>query len=239
MVIIPGWFPPLSRRPFCPAFSHVLSGMWFYATGGTSHGPVDFEQLIASLQRTADPPAAHVWRDGMLAWQTAGTLPELAARLVPPLARTPPPPVPQAAAPMSDADAAVGPDGETPVAVIVAVATLYRRLVLLVGAQMAMGIALQMFVPAGPPIVSALLGLPVLAAAFAVSIVMAVTVYRLMPLLDEGVPWLWALAIFVPIVSLVTLLVVSQKSQAWCRQRSIYVGLLGPAKASIDWVRRG
>jgi len=211
--------------------------MWFYATDGTSHGPLDLEQLIASLQRTADPPAAHVWRDGMLAWQTAGTVPELAARLVPPPARTPPTPVPQAAAPMSDV--AVGPDGETPAAVIIAVATLYRRLVLLVGAQMAMGIALQMFVPTGPPIVSALLGLPVLAAALAVSIVMAVTVYRLMPLLDEGAPWLWALATFVPIVSLVTLLVISQKSQAWCRQRSIYVGLLGPANASIDWVRRG
>jgi hypothetical protein len=213
--------------------------MWFYATDGTSHGPVDFEQLIAGLQRTPNPPAAHVWRDGMLAWQQAGTVPELAARLAPPRVRLPPPPpVPEAAsAPV--ADAAVGPDGETPVAVVVAVATLYRRLVLLVGGQMALGIALQMFVPAGPPIVSALLGLLVLAAAFAVSIVMAVTVYRLMPLLDEGVPLLWALAIFLPIVNLVTLLVISQKSQAWCRQRSIYVGLLGPAKESIDWVRRG
>ena len=60
-----------------------------------------------------------------------------------------------------------------------------------------------------------------------------------MPLLEEGVPALWGLAIFVPGVNILTLLVISSKSQTWCRKRGIYVGLLGPAKESIDFIRRG
>jgi putative effector of murein hydrolase len=76
-------------------------------------------------------------------------------------------------------------------------------------------------------------------AAFALSTAMAVTVYRLMSLLEAGLPALWAMPIFVPVVNLLTLLVISQKMQGWCRKRRIYVGLLGPATESIEWVRRG
>src|SRR3954468_10535597 len=129
-------------------------------------------------------------------------------------------------------------DGEVPVAKIVAVATHYRRLVLLVGVLMLMGVALQASTLAGPSAAPAL-ALLVLLAALGVSIFMAVTVYRLMSLIDDGVPVLWAIATLLPIVSLLILLVISQKMQRWCRRRDIYVGLLGPANASIGWVRRG
>jgi GYF domain 2 len=205
--------------------------MWFYAIDGTPQGPVTVEQLVATLHGFPDPAATHVWRDGMPAWQPAGTVPDVASRLAPPAPRLPPPP------PMPSA--AVEQDGEGPGAVAVAVASHYRRLVLLVGVLMLMGGALQASTLAGPSAVATALALVVLLAAFGVSIAMAITVYRLMSLLEDGVPALWAIATLVPVVSLLILLVISQKTQAWCRRHDIYVGLLGPAKASIEWLRRG
>jgi hypothetical protein len=204
--------------------------MWFYAVDGTPQGPVTVEQLVATLHGFPDPAAMHIWRDGMPAWQPAGTVPDVAFRLAPPAPRVPTPqPVPSA----------VEQDGEGPAPVVVAVASHYRRLVLLVGVLMLMGCALQASTLAGPSAVVTALALVVLLAASAVSIAMAVTVYRLMSLLEDGVPALWAIATLLPVVSLLVLLVISQKMQAWCRRRDIYVGLLGPAKASIEWVRRG
>ena len=205
--------------------------MWFYAVDGTPRGPITVEQLVATLHGFPDPAAMPVWRDGMPAWQPAGTVPDLASRLAPPVPCVPtPPPMPSAA---------VEQYGEEPVAVVVAVASHYRRLVLLVGVLMLMGCALQASTLAGPPAVATALALVVLVAAFGVSIAMAVTVYRLMSRLEEAVPVLWAVATLLPVVSLLVLLVISQKTQAWCRRRNIYVGVLGPAKASIEWIRRG
>jgi len=204
--------------------------MWFYAVDGTQQGPVTVEQLVAALRGFSDPAAIHVWRDGMPAWQPAGTVPDVAFRLAPQVAGVPTaPPMPAAA---------IEQNGEVPAAVVVAVASHYRRLVLLVGVLMLMGGALQASTLAGPS-GGAALALVVLLAALGVSIAMAVTVYRLMSLIDDGVPVLWAIATLLPIVSLLILLVISQKMQRWCRRRDIYVGLLGPAKASIEWVRRG
>jgi hypothetical protein len=205
--------------------------MWFYVVDGAQQGPVGFEQLMANLRGFSDPAAIHVWRDGMPAWQLAGTVSEVAAGLAPPVPRVAdPPPLPAAA---------VDQDGETPVAVVVAVASHYRRLVLLVGAQILLGVGMQVFSLGGPSVALTVLALVVLLAALGASIAMAVTVYRLMSLLQEGVPVLWAIAIFVPVVNLLILLVISSKAQAWCREHRVYVGLLGPAKASIDWLRSG
>ena len=204
--------------------------MWFYAVDGTQQGPVTVEQLVATLRGFSDPAAIHVWRDGMPAWQPAATVPDVAFRLAPQVAGVPTaPPMPAAA---------IEQNGEVPAAVVVAVACHYRRLVVLVGVLMLMGGALQASTLAGPSGGPAL-ALVVLLAALGVSIAMAVTVYRLMSLIDDGVPVLWAIATLLPIVSLLILLVISQKMQRWCRRRDIYVGLLGPAKASIEWVRRG
>jgi hypothetical protein len=204
--------------------------MWFYVADGTQYGPVALEQLVANLRRFVDPRAIHVWRDGMPDWQLVGSVPAIAARLLPP-------PVPQTAAPASDA--ALAPDGETPVALVLAVAALYRRLVLLATGLLVMDIALQRFAFDAPSTAVLVLGLLLLPAVVGVSIGLAVTAYRLMSLLEEGTPMLWAAAMFVPVVNLVALLVISSKSQAWCRKRRIYVGLLGPAQESIDWIRRG
>ena len=65
-----------------------------------------------------------------------------------------------------------------------AVASHYRRLVLLVGVLMLMGCALQASTLAGPPAVATALAFVVLVAAFGVSIAMAITVYRLMSRLE-------------------------------------------------------
>jgi hypothetical protein len=116
------------------------------------------------------------------------------------------------------------------------VATQYRTLVLLVGAQLVLGIALQVFGAGSSAattivIVLALLGL-------GLSVVMAVTVHRLMGVLG-GVPALWALGMFVPLLNIVLLLVVSAQSQAWCRKRGIQVGFLGPTPESIERLRHG
>jgi hypothetical protein len=201
--------------------------MWFYAVDGIRHGPLGLEQLAANLHGLSDPTAIHVWRDGMPAWQLAGTVPEVAVRLAPPVPRvTTRPPM------FSDA---VEPDGEVPVALAIAVATEFRRLVLLFGGLMLV-VAKVAYAPVGPSGVQMVIAA---LAAFGLLIAMAVTAYRLMALLEEGVPVLWAIATFLPVVNLLVLLVISSKAQAFCRKRGIYVGLLGPHPTSIEWLRRG
>jgi hypothetical protein len=206
--------------------------VWFYIADGTQHGPVAFEPLVASLLRAADPRAIHLWRDGMPDWQLAGSVPEVAARLTPP-------PVPRPAAPARAPDAAVAPDGETPVATVLAVARYYRRLILLVAAEIVVCWLMKEPVLNGTSSIQTIALILMLLVVLGFAIPMAVTVYPLMSELDEGVPALWSIAMFLPIVNLVTLLVISSKSQAWCRKRRIYVGLFGPAQESIDWIRRG
>ena len=101
---------------------------------------------------------------------------------------------------------------------------------------MLLGIPLH-FLAGGPSaaaIVVLLLGL----VGAGLSIMMAFTVYRLTDVLG-GVPVLWALGMFVPLVNIVLLLVISARSQKWCRTRGIQVGLLGPTSASIAHFRDG
>lgn len=70
------------------------------------------------------------------------------------------------------------------------------------------------------------------------SVAMAVTVHRLMGVLG-GVPALWALGMFVPLLNILLLLVINARSQAWCRKRGIQVGFLGPTPESTDRLRHG
>lgn len=174
-----------------------------------------------------------MWCDGMAGWQLAGAVPEVAVRLASPIPRVaPPPPTP---APPD----ALGQEGEESIATVLATASQYRRLVVLVGLQMLAGIAIQVLNVRAPVDVQPLVALLGLLVGIGFAIAMAATAHHLMSLLDEGVPILWAIAMFVPIVGLVTLLVISSKAQAWCRKRGIDVGLLGPSQASLDWIRRG
>lgn len=69
-------------------------------------------------------------------------------------------------------------------------------------------------------------------------VALAFTAYKLTSLLDAGVPILWALAMFIPCVNLITLMVLSSKAQIWCQRYGIQVGLLGPTKESIEDLRR-
>jgi hypothetical protein len=69
-------------------------------------------------------------------------------------------------------------------------------------------------------------------------VVIAVTAYKLTRHLGEGLPVLWAIAMFLPCINIIGLLVLSSKAQAWCRQYGIKVGFFGPTKESIEELRR-
>ena len=77
-----------------------------------------------------------------------------------------------------------------------------------------------------------------LGAAFVAGVMCAIATYQLMREFGSPVPWLWALAVFVPCVSIIVLLVISSRCQAWCKERGIKVGLLGPTKESIEQLKR-
>jgi hypothetical protein len=115
-----------------------------------------------------------------------------------------------------------------------AIASLYRRLICLVGVQLIVGTAVNFIDQQNPSRTEAAIGLAgilfaVVAMGFAV-----VAAYRLMQHLGAGAPLSWALGMFVPVVNIVVLLMISTKAQEWCRARGIEVGFLGPTKASLD-----
>jgi hypothetical protein len=126
-----------------------------------------------------------------------------------------------------------------------AIAKLYRRLVLLVGAQLLAGFiarALAVAVAGGNTEGGAIvIGLIVMLAALAwlvASILLVVTAYRLAGRLKAGVPVLWAAAMFIPCVNIITLLALSATAQSWCRRHGVKVGFFGPTKESIEDLRR-
>lgn len=189
---------------------------WFYMEGGQRRGPVSFEELMSAVLSAPAPHRVPVWREGMAEWGTAGHVPEISQRL------PPAPPEGSWPAPLDDAEA---------------IAKHYRRLVLLVGAQLVLSV---FFRGQGPAMsqgeaVLALILLPVL---IGVTVYLVATAYRLARYLGAGVPVLWAVAMFIPCLNIIMLLVLSSKAQAWCRQYGIKVGFFGPTKESIEEVRR-
>lgn len=68
----------------------------------------------------------------------------------------------------------------------------------------------------------------------ALSAVMAIHGARLARLLGLFLPPAWGVLFFIPLVSLVALLVLSRKSTAYCRARGVRVGLLGPRLDDIE-----
>ena len=124
-----------------------------------------------------------------------------------------------------------------------AIAKIYRRLVLLVGGQLLLGFLVQMMgAMAGMVSKSAntffcivgLFGLMAVAA----SVFIAITAYKLAGRLRAGPPILWAVAMFLPCISIITLLVLSAKAQSWCRLHGVKVGFFGPTKESIEELRQ-
>lgn len=52
--------------------------------------------------------------------------------------------------------------------------------------------------------------------------------YRTANALGSSVGWLWALAMFVPCLNVITLLVLSSRATRACREHGVPVGFLGP-----------
>jgi GYF domain 2 len=186
--------------------------MWFYHDGQQQRGPLPQEDLIKALLAGQDPRRIPVWREGMAAWQDAGSVAEIRGWL-------PPPPAP------------------TPVADAEEIAKHYRRLVLLVGLQILIGVfqVPSQFEPSGTlgPF-AVLIGL----VAMVVVIATSVAAYKLSSRLRSGAPLAWAIAMFLPCVNIIVLLALSSRAQTWCRGYGIKVGLLGPTKESIEELRR-
>ncbi|HEX4498544.1 MAG TPA: hypothetical protein VIE43_22900 [Thermoanaerobaculia bacterium] len=119
------------------------------------------------------------------------------------------------------------------------IARLYRRLVLLVGFQILLTVAripLLMLVGASP--ILGLMGVAVGVVVVGSSLILCITAYQLAGQMGLGSPLAWALVMFLPCINVLSLLVLSSKAQAWCRQNDIKVGLLGPTRESIEELRR-
>jgi hypothetical protein len=118
-----------------------------------------------------------------------------------------------------------------------AIARLYRRLVLLVGLQLLLSflrVPLMMAVPAAATPMAVIVLLVLLGSAVA----LALTAYALTEQMGTGAPLLWAVAMFLPCINIISLLVLSSKSQTWCKQHGVKVGFFGPTKESIEELRR-
>jgi len=118
-----------------------------------------------------------------------------------------------------------------------AIARLYRRLVLLVGVQILFSFLRGPLIVAAPA-VAVPLAVVVLLALLGTAVALAVTAYALTEHMGTGSPLLWTIAMFLPCINVISLLVLSSKAQAWCKQHGVKVGLLGPTQESIEELRR-
>jgi len=200
-----------------------MDPLWFYLDGEERRGPVTFVELIATLREAPAPHSVLVWHDGLADWQEAGSIPEIRGSLPPPVPFRPPSGSAVSPVPFADAEA---------------IARLYRRLVLLVGLQLLVGFLQAPLQAATPSVGVGLVAAVILLVLLGILVAMVVTTYKLTRLLRAGLPVLWAIAMFVPCLNLLTLLALSSRAQTWCRQYGIKVGLLGPTKESIEEVRR-
>lgn len=115
-------------------------------------------------------------------------------------------------------------------------ATTYKRMVLLVGVEWLLFASLnrQRGAPAtGGDDASFMLGQDALVVMGGIGVlvaacVLAVLGYQLAKILGLGVPFVWAIGMFVPLINLIVLLTLSRKSQAVCRSHGVRVGLFGP-----------
>jgi hypothetical protein len=120
-------------------------------------------------------------------------------------------------------------------------ARLYRRLVLLVGMQILVGIArVPRVLLQGSSTVAPLILVVFILVGLGVYVATAVTAYQLTRHLGaaQRSSIFWAIAMFIPCINIVALLIISSQAQSWCRQHGIKVGLLGPTRQSIEDLRR-
>jgi GYF domain 2 len=222
---------------------------WFYFEAGERRGPVTIEELVGALLSAPNPREVLVWREGMADWQPSGTVPEVQRKLPSAMPPAPPPPmppaVPRAVPPSPSVPRVASPQpASAPVApafykTAENVAKLYRRLVVLIGIQLLLGAFRMPLAVTMEPSGAAIALLLLLAVVYLVVLVMIIsTTYRLAGQLGEGVPALWAAAMFLPCINIIMLLVLSSRAQTWCRRHGIKVGLLGPTRESIEELKR-
>src|SRR5690349_5711867 len=200
-----------------------MSSQWFYLRGEERVGPFTLEELVQVLQATPEPHGVLVWDPRRADWQPAGSVMEIAGQL-------PPRPVP-----LVPLDPSVR---SVPFEKAEKIAQLYRRLVLLVGAQIGLSFFI-LSIPEGSD--STIVNVLAIVAVFLVlgfSIVLVGTTYKLARELGAGAPVLWAIGMFMSCISIFVLLALSHKAQVWCRQYGIKVGFLGPTKESIEELKR-
>jgi len=58
---------------------------WYFSQAGKREGPVDLDTLVRRLTTMSSPGDILVWREGLSNWTSAHDVPEIAARLPPPL----------------------------------------------------------------------------------------------------------------------------------------------------------
>jgi hypothetical protein len=102
-----------------------------------------------------------------------------------------------------------------------ALARSYKSLVVWFGAQLLLSMVNG---ASGNPMVKAVAGVATLVTICGI----VVYAYRTANALGSNVPVLWAIAMFVPCVNIITLLVLSSRATSECKKRNIPVGLLGP-----------
>lgn len=220
-----------------------MDGPWFYGDTGQALGPMGLDELLGRLIAMPNPQGVLVWREGQGDWKAAGEVPEISSRLPPPvsgMSETPGmsgAPRMQGARPAFAASPAAMAARLRPVEDAEVIARLYRRLVLLVGAQIPLVIfngAIEGF-PESLKVVSQVLLLLVM---LAVGVTVLATTYQLSGRLDSGPPVLWTIGMFFPCFNLLVLLALSLVAQGWCKRHGIKVGFLGPSRESIEELRR-
>jgi hypothetical protein len=110
-----------------------------------------------------------------------------------------------------------------------ALAHAYRFLVLWFGVQLLVSLASAVVQRA--PLTGALaivLSLVIAGGMLATFVGLTYYGYQTAVALGSRVAWLWAIAMLVPCVNVVTLLALSSKATRACREHGIQVGLLGP-----------
>lgn len=203
-----------------------MDAAWYFMDGETRKGPLSTEDLLQALLAMPEPRLTKLWREGMPGWERAGALAEFSAKL--------PPRAPGASSSSNDREPSKAPQLTDVGGQARAVASQYRRLVLLIGVQLIVGVVVRLIDQDRPSALGAVVGLLGFLCALGVAVFVAITAYRLMKELGSGAPILWAVAMFIPLLNILFLLAISSKSQTWCKARGIAVGFLGPTRESLD-----
>jgi len=122
------------------------------------------------------------------------------------------------------------------------VAVAFRQMLVWFGLQQLASILWRMSADAQraghESLLRGLIALAMAGAALAATVMLVIWVYRLAASMGFKAPWAWMIAMLWPCVNLLFLLLINRKASAWCKQRGVLVGFLGPSEATIEQLRR-